>query len=194
MKSCFCKDGSLVCSRSGAGLGLRHRSLYFCRKSPSRMAYRRCHNRATFEKCRHHAAAVSRRARLIRSRSRGECIATHRVAAPLHVQPEIRAVAKHASKDERGRGGHGPAVVAQLIHVLALHADRFCQRLCQAHRLHELFNQNFANALPVFVSSSAWLTSPTTMVVQIEACRFHVSILPIQALMDYGASLVFIEV
>jgi hypothetical protein len=44
-------------------------------------------------------------------------------AAPPHVQPEIRAVAEHAGKDERGLGGHGPALVAQLVHVLTLHND-----------------------------------------------------------------------
>jgi len=40
------------------------------------------------------------------------------IAAPLHVQPEIGAVAKHTGKDERGRGGDVSAVVAQLIDVL----------------------------------------------------------------------------
>ena len=43
------------------------------------------------------------------------------IASPLHVEPEIRAVAEHAGENEDGRRGHIAAVVAQLIDVLALH-------------------------------------------------------------------------
>lgn len=72
-----------------------------------------------------------------------------KIAAPMHIQPEIGAVAEHAGKDERGRGGHVAAVVAQFIDVPALHAHRFGQRaLRQTHRLHKLFNQDFADAWP----------------------------------------------
>src|SRR5258706_16447675 len=39
------------------------------------------------------------------------------IAAPLYVQPEIRAVAEHAGKNERGRSGHVATVVAQLVDV-----------------------------------------------------------------------------
>jgi len=69
------------------------------------------------------------------------------VAASLHIQPEIRAVAEHAGKDERRWSRHGPALVAQLVDMLALHAHRFGQRgLRQAHGRHEFFDQNFADA------------------------------------------------
>src|ERR1700674_5928294 len=40
-----------------------------------------------------------------------------KIAAPLHVQPEIGAIAEHPRKDERGRGGDVAAVVAKLIDV-----------------------------------------------------------------------------
>jgi len=40
------------------------------------------------------------------------------VASPLHIEPEIRAVAEHAGENERGRRGHIAAVVAQLIDCL----------------------------------------------------------------------------
>ena len=52
------------------------------------------------------------------------------IAAPLHIQPKIRAVAEHAGKDERGRSGHVATVVAQLVDVLALHPHRFGQCAC----------------------------------------------------------------
>src|SRR6202158_6095391 len=69
-----------------------------------------------------------------------------KIAAPLHVEPEIGTIAEHPGQDERGRGGDVAAVVAQLIDVLALHAHRFGQRaLRQAHRLHEFFDPNFAD-------------------------------------------------
>ena len=57
--------------------------------------------------------------------------AVHRlpqIAAPLHVEPEVRAVAEHARQDESRRCRHVPAVVAQLVDVLALHAHRLGQR------------------------------------------------------------------
>ena len=42
------------------------------------------------------------------------------IAAPLHIEPEIRAVAEHAGENERGRRGDVAAIVAQLVDVLAL--------------------------------------------------------------------------
>jgi hypothetical protein len=70
-----------------------------------------------------------------------------KIAASLHVQPEIRAVAKNASEDERGRRSHVAPIVAQLVDMLALHAHRLGQgALRQAHRRHELFDQDFADA------------------------------------------------
>ena len=69
------------------------------------------------------------------------------VAAALHVQPEVGAVTEHSGKDERCRCGHSPAVVAQFVDVLALHAHGLGQRaLRQAHRLHEFLDQDFADA------------------------------------------------
>src|SRR6185312_10600502 len=68
------------------------------------------------------------------------------VASTLNVEPEIRTIAKHAGKDERGRGRYHPAVVAQFVDVLALHTHGLCQRgLREAHRLHEFLNQNFSD-------------------------------------------------
>jgi hypothetical protein len=53
--------------------------------------------------------------------------------ATLHVQPEVRAVAEHASEDQRGRGSHGPALTIELVDVLALtpkaSASTACVRL-----------------------------------------------------------------
>ena len=98
------------------------------------------------------------------------------IAAPLHIQPIIRAVAEHAGKDERGRSGHVATVVAQLVDVLALHTHRFGQcALRQAHRVHEIFAHSLA-----YASSSTWLTSPITMVVQIDACRFTPAAVPLE--------------
>jgi hypothetical protein len=68
------------------------------------------------------------------------------VASPLHIEPEIRAVAEHAGENERGRRGHIAAVVAQLIDVLALHAHGVSQRaLGQADRLLEFLDQDFTD-------------------------------------------------
>ncbi len=44
------------------------------------------------------------------------------IAAPLYVEPELRAVTEHARQDERGRRGYGTAIVAELVDVLALYA------------------------------------------------------------------------
>src|SRR6185437_13242804 len=75
--------------------------------------------------------------------------AVHRlpqIAAPLHVEPEVGAVPEHAREDERRRLGHVPAVVAQLVDMLALNAHRLGQRgLRQPHGLHELLDQDFAD-------------------------------------------------
>ena len=38
-----------------------------------------------------------------------------KIAAPLYIEPEVRAVAEHTSEDERGRGGHVAAIVAKLV-------------------------------------------------------------------------------
>src|SRR5216684_5632352 len=46
------------------------------------------------------------------------------LAAPLHVEPKVGAVAEHAREDERRRRRHVPAVVAQLVDMLALNAHR----------------------------------------------------------------------
>lgn len=49
---------------------------------------------------RNSAAPVSGRARSIRLRSRGECIASPQMGSPLHIEPEARAIAEHAGKNE----------------------------------------------------------------------------------------------
>ena len=67
------------------------------------------------------------------------------ISSPLHVEPEIRAVAEHAGENERGRRGDVAAIVAQLVDVLALHAHRLSQcALRQPDRLHEFLDQDFA--------------------------------------------------
>ena len=50
------------------------------------------------------------------------------IGSPLHVEPEIRAVAEHPGENESCRRGHVAAIVAQLIDVLALHPHGFSQR------------------------------------------------------------------
>jgi hypothetical protein len=76
--------------------------------------------------------------------------AVHRlpkIAAPLHVEPEIRAVAEHTDEDERRCGCHAAPTVAKLVHMLALHAHGCGERgLRQLHGLHEFLNQDFADA------------------------------------------------
>ena len=68
------------------------------------------------------------------------------IVAPLHVEPEIGAVAEYARKDQRGGRRYIAAVVAQLINVLALHPHRLGKRgLRQPHRLHELLDKNLAD-------------------------------------------------
>jgi hypothetical protein len=67
------------------------------------------------------------------------------IASPLHIEPEIRAVAEHAGENESRRRGHVATIVAQFIDVVALHAHGVSQRaLRQADRLHEFLDQNFA--------------------------------------------------
>jgi len=46
----------------------------------------------------------------------------------MHVELKVRAVAEHAGKDQRGCRSHVPAVVAQLVDVLALNAHRLGER------------------------------------------------------------------
>ena len=66
------------------------------------------------------------------------------IATPLHVQPELGTVAEYAGKNERSRRGHLPAVIAQLVNMLALNAHRFGQcGLGQPHRRHELLDKDF---------------------------------------------------
>ena len=66
--------------------------------------------------------------------------------SPQHIEPEVRAVAEHAGENESGRRGYIAAIVAELIDVLALHAHRVSQRALRlADRLHEFFDQNFAD-------------------------------------------------
>lgn len=70
-----------------------------------------------------------------------------KIAAPLHVQPEVGAVAEHPRKDQRRRGSDVAAVVAQLVDVLALHPHRLGQRrLGQPQGPHELLDQNLAHS------------------------------------------------
>ena len=93
-----------------------------------------------------HAASIRGCARSIRLRSRGECIASQRIASPLHIEPETRAVAEHAGENERGRRGHIATIVTQFVDVLALNPHGISQRaLRQADRLHEFLDQNFAD-------------------------------------------------
>jgi hypothetical protein len=68
------------------------------------------------------------------------------IAAPLHVQPEVGAVAEYPREDQCGRRRHGPAIIAQLVDVLPLDAHRLGKRgLRQPHRLHELLDKDFTN-------------------------------------------------
>jgi hypothetical protein len=92
------------------------------------------------------------------------------IAAPLHIQPKIRAVAEHAGKDERGRSGPVATVVAQFVDVLALHPHRYGQ--CVLRQPIGYMNS--------YASSSTWLTSPITRVVQIDACRFTPAAIPLE--------------
>src|SRR5258706_4092024 len=65
------------------------------------------------------------------------------LASSLHVQPELRTVAKHAGKDQRGRGGHVPAVVAELVYPLALDTHRLGPGgVRDGHKAHVLFYQD----------------------------------------------------
>jgi hypothetical protein len=85
---------------------------------------------------RRHAAAPMGRARLMRSRSRGECIASQMSLRRCTLSQKSGLLPKTRAKDERSRSCHSPAVVAQLVHVLALHTHGICQRaLRKAHRL-----------------------------------------------------------
>jgi hypothetical protein len=81
------------------------------------------------------------------ARVRGAVHRLPEIAAALHVQPEIRAVAEHAGEDKRGGGSYVPAVVAQLIDVLALDAHRLGQRdLGESHRPHKFFDECLADS------------------------------------------------
>lgn len=51
-----------------------------------------------------------------------------KIAAPLHVEPEFRAVAEHASQDKRRRRRYIPSVAAQFFDMLALNAHRLGER------------------------------------------------------------------
>jgi hypothetical protein len=45
------------------------------------------------------------------------------LAAALHIEPKIRTVAEHACENESRRRCYVATVIAQLVDVLALHAD-----------------------------------------------------------------------
>src|SRR5262245_1281264 len=69
------------------------------------------------------------------------------IGPPLHIQPEISAVAEHPSKNERRRSSDAAPASTELIDVLALHPHGLGQRaLRQTHRFHELLDQDLANA------------------------------------------------
>jgi hypothetical protein len=75
------------------------------------------------------------------------------IASPLHIEPEIRAVAEHAGENESGCGGHIAAIVAKLIDVFALQRPEFRQ------------------SLPACVRSSTWPASCIAAIVEIYAFR-----------------------
>ena len=83
--------------------------------------------------------------------SYGEIMAGYR-AWLAQLPPKIAAQIAHGNAralfgSERCRCGHGPAVVAQFVDVLALYAHRLGQSaLRQSHRLHEFLDQDFADA------------------------------------------------
>ena len=63
--------------------------------------------------------------------SREGGIRRHRAAAPLHVEPELGAVAEHAGQDQSRRGRHVPAVAAQFVDMLALNTLATRVKVCQ---------------------------------------------------------------
>ena len=52
------------------------------------------------------------------------------IAASLHVQPEIRAIAEHARQDQGGRSGDVATAVAEFIDVFALNAIALARAPC----------------------------------------------------------------
>jgi hypothetical protein len=44
------------------------------------------------------------------------------IESPLNIEPEFSNIAKHASQNESYSGGKTAFVVAQFVHMLALHA------------------------------------------------------------------------
>jgi hypothetical protein len=69
------------------------------------------------------------------------------IAAPLYVQPEISAVAKHSSEHKRSIGSYRAPIIAQFIDVLAWYAHRLRKvALSEAQRLHEFLGEDFSNA------------------------------------------------
>ena len=66
------------------------------------------------------------------------------IVAALEVQPEVGAGAEHPRQNERRRRRDVAPVVAECVDLAALHAHRLGKRrLGQAHRLHELLDEDF---------------------------------------------------
>ncbi len=75
-------------------------------------------------RCGVHAAAPSGRARSIRLRWRGLFIACHRSLRRCTLSQKSGLLPNNAREDERCRRRHLAAVIAQLVHMLALNAHR----------------------------------------------------------------------
>src|SRR3546814_19126958 len=86
------------------------------------------------------------------------------VSAPLHVEPEVGAVAEHPRENEGCRSRELAAGVAQLVHMIALHPHRLRQRpLRQAQGPPELLHQERSEerrAGPVSVSTCKLWCAP----------------------------------
>lgn len=96
------------------------------------------------------AEAIERRAQALAANSEAvvmqQLAQNYPIGAPLHVQPELGAVAEDAREDERRRRGDGSAILAQLVDVLALNPHDLCQSaLGEPHRVHKLLHKDFAD-------------------------------------------------
>lgn len=92
------------------------------------------------------------------------------IAASLHVQPEVGTVAEYAGENERSRRGHLPAVIAQLVDMLALDAHRLRQRgLGQPHRRHELLDKDFRHGRRLALCHQHGSPQLIAVVVEIDA-------------------------
>src|SRR5437879_5984361 len=84
------------------------------------------------------AAAPRGRARLMRSRWRGECIASQRSLRRCTLSQKSGLLPNTRARMRAVGAVTAPAVIAQFVHVLTLHTDGFGQRtLGQTHGLHE---------------------------------------------------------